>query len=65
VLCVDEKSQIRALDRTQPGLVLKRGRSQTLTHDYKRNRTATLFAALNAANGEVYGFCQDWHRHQE
>jgi transposase len=65
VLCVDEKSQIQALDRRQPGLPLKRGRSQTLTHDYKRNGTATLFAALNAANGEVYGFCQERHRHQE
>jgi transposase len=65
VLCVDEKSQIQALDRTQPGLPLKRGRSQTMTHDYKRNGTATLFAALNAANGEVYGFCQQRHRHQE
>jgi transposase len=65
VLCVDEKSQIQALDRTQPGLPLKRGRSQTMTHDYKRNGTATLFAALNAANGEVYGFCQERHRHQE
>ena len=65
VLCVDEKSQIQALDRTQPGLPLKRGRRQTLTHDYKRNGTATLFAALNAANGEVYGFCQERHRHQE
>ena len=65
VLCVDEKSQIQALDRTQPGLPLKRGRCQTLTHDYKRNGTATLFAALNAANGEVYGYCQERHRHQE
>jgi len=65
VLCVDEKSQIQALDRTQPGLPLKRGRSQTMTHDYKRNGTATLFAALNAANGEVYGLCQQRHRHQE
>jgi len=65
VLCVDEKSQIQALDRTQPGLPLKRGRGQTLTHDYKRNGTATLFAALNAANGEVYGLCQERHRHQE
>jgi transposase len=53
------------LDRTQPGLPLKRGRSQTMTHDYKRNGTATLFAALNAANGEVYGFCQERHCHQE
>jgi transposase len=64
VLCVDEKSQIQALDRTQPGLPLKRGRSQTMTHDYKRNGTVTLSAALNAANGEVYGFCQERHRHQ-
>ena len=53
------------MDRTQPGLPLKRGRSQTLTHDYKRNGTASLFAALNAANGEVYGLCQERHRHQE
>ena len=65
VLCVDEKSQIQALDRTQPGLPLKRGRSQTMTHDYKGNGTATLFAALHAANGEVYGFCQERHRRQE
>jgi transposase len=65
VLCINEKSQIQALDRTQPGLPLKRGRSQTMTHDYKRNGTATLFAALNAANGEVYGLCQERHRHQE
>ena len=55
---MDEKSQIQALDRTQPGLPLKRGRGATMTHDYKRNGTATLFAALNAANGEVYGLCQ-------
>ena len=65
VLCVDEKSQIQALDRTQPGLPLKPGRGQTMTHDYKRNGTATLFAALNAANGEVFGLCQERHRHQE
>src|ERR1700687_2882755 len=65
VLCVDEKSQIQALDRTHPGLPLKRGRGATMTHDYKRNGTATLFAALNAANGEVYGLCQERHRHQE
>jgi transposase len=65
VLCVDEKSQIQALDRTQPGLPLKSGRGTTMTHDYKRNGTATLFAALNAANGEVYGLCQERHRHQE
>jgi transposase len=65
VLCLDEKSQIQALDRTQPGLPLKPGRGQTRTHDYKRNGTATLFAALNAANGEVFGWCQERHRHQE
>jgi transposase len=65
VLCVDEKSQIQALDRTQPGLPLKRGRGASMTHDYKRNGTATLFAALNAANGEVFGLCQERHRHQE
>ncbi len=64
VLCADEKSQIQALDRTQPGLPLKRGRGATMTHDYKRNGTATLFAALNAANGEVFGLCQERHRHQ-
>ena len=65
VLSLDEKSQIQALDRTQPGLSLKRGRGQTMTHDYKRNGTTTLFAALNAANGEVFGLCQERHRHQE
>src|ERR1039457_1626514 len=65
VLCADEKSQIQALDRTQPGLPLKKGRCGTMTHDYKRNGTATLFAALNAANGEVFGLCQERHRHQE
>jgi len=65
VLSLDEKSQIQALDRTQPGLPLKPGRGQTMTHDYKRNGTATLFAALNAADGEVYGLCQERHRHQE
>ena len=65
VLCADEKSQIQALDRTQPGLRLKRGRGATMTHDYKRNGTATLFAALNAANAEVFGLCQERHRHQE
>lgn len=62
VLCADQKSQIQALDRTQPGLPLKRGRGATMTHDYKRNGTATLFAALNAANGEVFGLCQERHR---
>lgn len=65
VLCVDEKSQIQALDRTQPGLPLKRGRGATMTHDYKRNGTATLFAALNTSNGEVMGLCLERHRHQE
>jgi len=65
VLCADEKSQIQALDRTQPGLPLKKGRCQTMTHDYKRNGTATLFAALNTLNGELFGLCQERHRHQE
>jgi transposase len=65
VLSVDEKSQIQALDRTQPGLPMKKGRGTTMTHDYKRNGTTTLFAALNVANGEVYGLCQQKHRHQE
>ncbi len=65
VLCVDEKSQIQALDRTQPGLPLKRGRAGTMTHDYKRNGTTTLFAALNVATGEVIGQCLKRHRHQE
>ena len=60
VLCADEKSQIQALDRTQPGLPLKRGRGATITHDYKRNGTATLFAALNAANGEVSALAPAW-----
>ena len=65
VLSVDEKSQIQALDRTQPGLPMKKGRGATMTHDYKRNGTTTLFAALNTANGEVYGLCPQKHRHQE
>jgi transposase len=65
VMCVDEKSQIQALDRTQPGLPLKRGRCGTMTHDYKRNGTATLFAALNLADGTVISMCDDRHRHQE
>jgi len=65
VLCVDEKSQIQALDRTQPGLPLKKGRCGTMTHDYKRNGTATLFAALNAADGTVISMCDDRRRHQE
>lgn len=65
VLCVDEKSQIQALDRTQPGLPLKRGRCGTMTHDYKRHGTATLFAALNTLDGSVISMCDDRHRHQE
>jgi transposase len=65
VLCCDEKSQIQALDRTQPGLPLKRGRGETMTHDYKRNGTATLFAALNTLDGKVISLCQEKHRHQE
>ena len=65
VLCVDEKSQIQALDRTQPGLPLKPGRSGTYTHDYKRHGTTTLFAALQVAEGRVIGECYQQHRHQE
>jgi transposase len=65
VLCVDEKSQIQALDRTQPGLPLKKGRAGTMTHDYKRNGTTTLFAALDVATGKVIGRCLQRHRHQE
>ena len=65
VLCVDEKSQIQALDRTQPGLPLKPGRCGTFTHDYKRNGTTTLFAALQVAEGRVIGECYQQHRHQE
>lgn len=65
VLCVDEKSQIQALDRTQPSLPLKKGRAKTLTHDYKRNGTTTLFAALDILKGEVIGSCMKRHRHQE
>jgi transposase len=65
VLCVDEKSQIQALDRTQPGLPLKKGRCGTMTHDYKRNGTTTLFAALEVLSGKVVGQCQQRHRHQE
>src|SRR5882672_4574836 len=65
VLAVDEKSQIQALDRTQPGLPLKKGRAGTMTHDYKRNGTTTLFAALNILEGTVIGECMDRHRHQE
>lgn len=65
VFSVDEKSQIQALDRTQPGLPMKRGRAETVTHDYKRNGTTTLFAALNTLNGKVIGQCLPHHRHQE
>ena len=65
VLCVDEKSQIQALDRTQPGLPLKKGRCGTMTHDYKRNGTTTLFAALEVLQGQVVGQCYERHRHQE
>jgi transposase len=65
VLCLDEKSQIQALDRTQPGLPLKKGRCGTMTHDYKRNGTTTLFAALNVLDGKVIGECHGRHRHQE
>ena len=65
VLCVDEKSQIQALDRTQPGLPIKKGRCGTMTHDYKRHGTTTLFAALNVLEGTVIGDCTARHRHQE
>src|SRR6266853_3215427 len=65
VFSVDEKSQIQALDRTQPGLPMKKGRAGTMTHDYKRNGTTTLFAALNVLEGKVIGRCMPRHRHQE
>lgn len=65
VLCVDEKSQIQALNRTQPGLPLKKGRCGTMTHDYQRNGTTTLFAALDVLQGKVIGECRTRHRHQE
>lgn len=65
VLCVDEKSQIQALDRTQPGLPMKKGRCGTMTHDYKRNGTTSLFAALNVAEGKVIGTCYPRHRNEE
>lgn len=65
MLSVDEKSQIQALDRTEPGLPLKRGRGATMTHDYKRNGTTTLFAALNVLDGSVIGRNMQRHRHQE
>ena len=65
VFSVDEKSQIQALDRTQPGLPIKKGRCGTMTHDYKRHGTTTLFAALDVASGKVIGQCMPRHRHQE
>ena len=65
VLCCDEKSQVQALDRTQPGLPMKKGRASTFTHDYVRHGTTTLFAALNVADGTVIGQCQTRHRHIE
>jgi hypothetical protein len=65
VLSVDEKSQIQALDRTQPGLPMKKGRCGTVTHDYKRHGTTTLFAALSVLEGKVIGRCMQRHRHQE
>ena len=65
VLCCDEKSQVQALDRTQPGLPLKKGRAATMTHDYKRNGTTTLLAALNVLDGQVIAQCQPRHRHIE
>lgn len=65
VLCCDEKSQVQALDRTQPGLPMKKGRAATMTHDYKRNGTTTLFAALNVLDGQVISQCQERHRHIE
>ena len=65
VICVDEKSQIQALDRTQPGLPMKRGRCGTMTHDYRRHGTTSLFAALDVLDGTVIGNCYERHRHQE
>ncbi len=65
VLCVDEKSQVQALDRTQPGLPMKKGRCGTMTHDYKRNGTTCLFAALNVLDGTVIGTCYPRHRNEE
>ena len=65
VLSLDEKSQIQALDRTQPGLPMKKGRAHTMTHDYKRHGTTTLFAALNTLDGSVIATCMEHHRHQE
>ncbi|MCA3451695.1 MAG: transposase [Rhodobacter sp.] len=65
VLCVDEKSQFQALDRSQPGLPLKKGRTATMTHDYKRHGTTTLFAALDVKSGRVIGDCMPCHRAKE
>ena len=65
VLCCDEKSQVQALDRTQPGLPLKKGRAATMTHDYKRNGTTTLFAAMNTLDGTLISACQQRHTHVE
>ena len=65
VLCCDEKSQVQALDRTQPGLPLKKGRAATMTHDYKRHGTTTLFAALSTLDGSLIACCQQRHRHEE
>ena len=65
IICVDEKSQIQALDRTQPGLPIKRGRCGTRTHDYKRHGTTSLFAALDVLEGTIIGNCYERHRHQE
>ncbi len=65
VLCRDEKTSIQALDRTQPSLPMKKGRGGTMTHDYKRHGTTTLFAAPQVATGKVIGSCVDKHRHQE
>jgi hypothetical protein len=65
VLSVDEKSQIQALDRTQPGLPLKKGRCGTMTHDYVRNGATTLFAAFDVLEGKIIGRCMQRHRHQE
>lgn len=65
MLCVDEKSQIQALDRTPPGLRIKKGRCGTMTHDYQRNGTTTLFAALEVLQERVVGPCFEQHRHQE
>jgi transposase len=65
VFCIDEKTSIQALDRTQPGLPFKKGRCGTVTHDYKRNGTSTLFAALEVASGKVIGECYQKHTHKE